>query len=179
MKDTDIAAFAPPAWTAPALAGPRSPAVAGATLRRLALHPLAAAFSRFLGVGLVGLAVDASIFTAMDLAHVRPEISRAVSLGVATLVTWRLNRRHTFGASGRRPGVEAARYAAVALCAQGFSYAVFLSLVYAAPALPRLMALLVGAGLAAVAGFAGHKLFAFAPTRAKPRHSPVSPSETP
>jgi putative flippase GtrA len=173
MKDTDIAALTPTAWAA-------TPGSAfEARLRRLARHPLAAAFSRFLGVGLVGLAVDASLFTAMDATHFRPETSRAISLGVATLVTWWLNRRHTFGASGRHPATEAARYAAVALGAQGFSYAVFLALVYEAPALPRLLALLVGAGLAAVAGFAGHKLFAFAPRRETPELSPARPSETP
>jgi putative flippase GtrA len=132
---------------------------------QVARQPLVAAFLRFLGVGVVGLAVDASIFSALDHLYVAPEVSRAASLAVATAVTWRLNRRHTFGASGRRLPVEALRYAAVTLVAQGFSYAVFLALVYEVPALPRLFSLLVGAGLAAFVGFAGHKIFAFAPAR--------------
>ena len=138
-------------------------------MRLLLSSPLARAFSRFLGVGIVGLATDAGIFSVLDLVHLAPEISRAISLAIATLVTWHLNRRHTFGASGRRAHVEALRYAAVALAAQGFSYGVFLALVYECPALPRLFALLIGAGLAAFAGCAGHKLFAFAPARAPRR----------
>jgi putative flippase GtrA len=145
------------------------------TLRRLAgpleafsRTPLGRAFLRFLGVGVVGLAVDASIFALLDAVHVAPEWSRAASLAVATLVTWRLNRRHTFGASGRALHVEALRYGAVTLVAQGFSYSVFLLLVYELPVLPRIASLLVGAGLAAIAGFAGHKLFAFAPARRTP-----------
>jgi putative flippase GtrA len=178
MKDTDATALSPPTWVASLLPGGRRAGALEARLWRALRHPLAAAFSRFLGVGLVGLAVDASLFTAMDAANMRPEVSRAISLGVATLVTWWLNRRHTFGASGRHPAAEAARYAAVALCAQGFSYAVFLALVYEIPALPRLIALFIGAGLAAVAGFAGHKLFAFAPRR-DTELSPARPSETP
>ncbi|MFO1149729.1 MAG: GtrA family protein [Alsobacter sp.] len=136
-----------------------------APLHRLSRTPLGQAFLRFLGVGVVGLAVDASIFALLDRFHVAPEWSRAVSLALATVVTWRLNRRHTFGASGRALHVEALRYGAVTLVAQGFSYSVFLLLVYELPALPRILSLLVGAGLAAVAGFAGHKLFAFAPVR--------------
>jgi putative flippase GtrA len=139
-----------------------------APLERLSRTPLGLAFMRFLGVGVVGLAVDATIFAMLDHLHVAPEWSRAVSLAAATLVTWRLNRRHTFGASGRAQHVEALRYGAVTLVAQGFSYSVFLLLVYELPVLPRLVSLLIGAGLAAVAGFTGHKLFAFAPARRTP-----------
>lgn len=129
--------------------------------------PLVHTFARFLGVGVVGLAVDASVFTALDLAHVAPEWSRAISLALATLATWWLNRRHTFGASGRRMHHEFLRYLAVTLVSQGTSYGVFLGLVYEIPALPRLFSLLAGAVLGAVIGFAGHKLFAFSPTRAR------------
>ncbi len=125
--------------------------------------PLAAAFTRFLGVGVVGLAVDASLFSVLDHLHVAPEWSRAASLVTATVVTWLLNRRHTFAASGRHPALEALRYGGVTLVAQGFSYGVFLALVYGVPAAPRPLSLLFGAGLASVIGFAGHKLFAFRP----------------
>lgn len=145
--------------------GARPLARIGAVVGRLRRDPLVAAFLRFLGVGVVGLAVDAALFSALDRLQLAPEISRALSLALATGVTWWLNRRHTFGASGRRPAVEAMRYGLVTLVAQGFSYGVFLALVYEMPALPRLFSLLVGAGLAAFVGFAGHKLFAFAPAR--------------
>ncbi|GGH07892.1 hypothetical protein GCM10007036_03080 [Alsobacter metallidurans] len=138
----------------------------GPRLSSLLAHPLAQGFAKFLSVGVVGLAVDASIFSALDHAHVAPELSRALSLLAATMVTWRLNRSVTFAASGRRQVAEAVRYAAVALMAQGFSYAVFLSIVYSVPTLPRLFALLAGAGLAAFAGFAGHRFYAFKPARA-------------
>lgn len=139
----------------------------GPRLSAILAHPIPQAFARFLSVGVVGLAVDASIFSVLDHSHVAPELSRALSLLVATTVTWRLNRSVTFAASGRRQIAEAMRYATVALLAQGFSYAVFLSIVYSAPTLPRLFALLAGAGLAAFAGFAGHRFFAFRPVGAR------------
>ena len=132
-------------------------------IRTVSSLPLVQTFVRFLGVGVVGLAVDASVFTALDLAHVAPEWSRAISLALATLATWWLNRRHTFGASGRRMHLEFLRYVGVTLISQGSSFGVFLARVYEAPALPRLFGLLAGAVLGAVIGFAGHKLFAFSP----------------
>jgi putative flippase GtrA len=139
-----------------------------AVLRAVLAVPLVRAFGRFLAVGCAGLAVDASLFAILDARHIAPEISRALSIGLATFVTWQLNRHFTFDPSHRTPHREAMRYALVALLAQGFSYGVFLTLVYGVPVLPRLLSLLIGAGLAAVAGFAGHKLFAFAPARPRP-----------
>ena len=59
--------------------------------------------------------------------------------------------------------------------AQGFSYGVFLALVYGWPAAPRLLSLLIGAGLAAVVGFAGHKLFAFRPAPLPAQAAPSQP----
>ncbi|WP_460448210.1 GtrA family protein [Alsobacter sp. SYSU BS001988] len=147
-------------------AGLRSTRFRSTPLGALLSLPIVQAFSRFLSVGALGLATDATIFSVLDARHMAPEISRAISLGVATCVTWRLNRAFTFAASGRKAPVEALRYTAVALLAQGLSYGVFLTLVYSVPALPRLFDLLVGAGLAAFAGFAGHKFFAFAPAKA-------------
>ena len=61
-----------------------------------------------------------------------PLLARLVSLALATLVTWRLNRALTFDRSGRRTGEEAMRYAAVAASAQAVSYAVFAALVVTA-----------------------------------------------
>jgi putative flippase GtrA len=151
--------------------GPR-PAAMVAMIQHVLREPLVRAFLRFLAVGGVGLAVDAALFALLDAGHMAPERSRAASLAVATVVTWWLNRRHTFGASHRRPWIEAMRYGAVTLVAQGFSYAVFLGLVYEVPALPRLLSLLVGAGLAAIVGFTGHKLFAFSRPTGTPGSAP-------
>jgi len=138
-----------------------SRAAAPDPLRRLAERlprPL-----RFLGVGALGLMTDVGVFTAIHLRFEQPLLVRLVSLAVATLVTWRLNRALTFDASGRRQHEEAMRYAAVTAVAQGVSYAVFAALVLSVLHWFPQAALVAGAAIAAVFSYWGHRLFAFAP----------------
>jgi putative flippase GtrA len=140
---------------APARTAPGDP------LRALA-ERLARPF-RFLGVGAIGLVVDVCVFTILIAHEPRPLLMRLVSLGLATLVTWRLNRALTFDPSNRHPGEEAMRYAAVTAVSQGTSYAVFAALVLTVfTSLPQ-AALLSGAVVGALVGYNGHRLFAFAP----------------
>lgn len=125
---------------------------------------------RFMGVGSLGLVTDLGTFTALIAGFDRPLLVRLVSIGLATLVTWRLNRALTFDASGRRQHHEAMRYAMVTAAAQGLSYAVFAVLVLTVLAWFPQGALLAGAAVAACFSYYGHRLFAFAPTR-----SPTDP----
>lgn len=119
---------------------------------------------RFLMVGGIGLTTDLSAFTVIS-AWGHPLTVRLVSLALATLVTWRLNRALTFDRSGRLQAEEALRYAGVTAVAQGTSYAVFAALVLGVfAALPQ-VALLCGAAVGAVVAYNGHRLFAFAPRR--------------
>jgi putative flippase GtrA len=120
---------------------------------------------RFLGVGAIGLTVDVCIFTILIAYEPRPLLMRLASLGLATLVTWRLNRALTFDPSNRHPGEEAMRYAAVTAVSQGTSYAVFAALVLTAFAWLPQAALFIGAVAGALVGYNGHRLFAFAPKR--------------
>src|SRR4051812_47831545 len=95
-------------------------------LRRLAdLAPKGAI--QFLSVGVIGLCVDLATFTALHAAGVDKAVARAVSIPVATLVTWTLNRRVTFTPSGRSRRHEIARYAVVTGFAQAISYVTFLA----------------------------------------------------
>lgn len=120
---------------------------------------------RFLGVGGIGLVTDLAIFTAA-LAHgLDPLGARVLSLSLATLVTWRLNRALTFDRSGRRQSDEILRYAAVAATAQAVSYALFAALVTGiAAGIPQL-AVLAGAAAGALVSYFGQALFAFRPRR--------------
>jgi putative flippase GtrA len=126
---------------------------------------------RFLGVGGLGLITDLAVFTAILAHSPHPLLARLVSLAVATLVTWRLNRALTFAASGRRAADEAFRYAAVAATAQAVSYAIFAVLVITVfAALPQL-AVIVGAACGALVSYSGQALFAFRPPMPAPgRH---------
>lgn len=135
---------------------------------------------RFAAVGSVGLAVDASAFRALTVLAFSDAAARALSLACATFVTWRLNRAVTFRPSGRAQAVESSRYGAVALAAQGFNYALFLSLRLCFPHLHDLVALVLSAGAAACFSFTGHRFFTFSPG-ARPRAigEPLLASELP
>src|SRR4051812_20430149 len=91
-------------------------------LRRLAaLAPMGSL--KFLSVGVVGLSVDMAVFPGLhSFAGLDKAVARLVSLSVATLATWLLNRRLTFAASGRKTHHEAGRYAIVTVFAQGISF---------------------------------------------------------
>lgn len=120
---------------------------------------------RFLGVGGLGLLTDLAVFTFVFAHGVNPLLARLVSLAIATLVTWRLNRALTFDRSGRRQADEAMRYAAVAATAQAGSYSVFAVLVVTVlQAVPQL-AVLAGAAIGALVSYSGQSLFAFRPRR--------------
>jgi putative flippase GtrA len=116
---------------------------------------------RFLGVGGLGLVTDLAVFTIVLNHGLNPLLARVVSLAIATLVTWRLNRALTFDRSGRRPADEAIRYATVAAAAQAVSYAVFAILVVTLLAAVPQLAVIVGAAAGALVSYFGQASFAF------------------
>lgn len=120
---------------------------------------------RFLGVGGLGLIADLAVFTAVIGHGVPPLTARLISLSIATLITWRLNRALTFDHSGRRPADEALRYATVAAAAQAVSYAVFAALVITVFRPVPQLAVLCGAAAGAAVSYSGQALFAFRPNR--------------
>jgi putative flippase GtrA len=120
---------------------------------------------RFLGVGGLGLITDLAIFTLVVAHGLNPLGARLISLALATLVTWRLNRALTFDRSGRRTAEEAMRYAAVVIAAQTVSYGVFAILAVTLLAAPPQIALIAGAAMGALVSYSGQTLFAF-----RPRH---------
>jgi putative flippase GtrA len=145
----------PPAVLAkPAAARPAS----AISLVRLALS---FNLARFLAVGCAGLALDAGLFSALVFEGVPESLARAASLGAATLLTWRLNRRFTFGDSRRLQPFEGGWYVAVALGAQGLSYLIFLTLRTLMPDLPALAALLIGAVAATAFSYSGQRFLTF------------------
>jgi putative flippase GtrA len=120
---------------------------------------------RFIVVGCIGLATDLTIFTLISLWLPYPLAVRLISLAVATVVTWRLNRAITFARSHRAQHEEAVRYAIVTAVAQGTSYAMFATLVLTVLAWLPQAALMCGAAIGAFVSYNGHRLFAFAPRK--------------
>lgn len=149
------------------------------TIVSLLAGPETRRIGRFLCVGLLGLAVDATVFTALHGAGLSLPLARAASVVCATGVTWRLNRALTFAATGRRRSREIARYLSVTLGAQGASYAFFLTVSHAAPRLPAIMVLVTGAVLAAGLSFTGQRLFTFRAVQPAQRRGSPSCGPTP
>jgi len=132
---------------------------------------------RFLSVGGLGLITDLAVFTVIIAHSPHPLLARLVSLAIATLVTWRLNRALTFDRSGRHSADEAMRYAAVAASAQAVSYVVFAVLVVTTLATMPQLAVMIGAACGALVSYSGQALFAFRPHRPRPRPGRQIPSE--
>ena len=120
---------------------------------------------RFLGVGGLGLITDLAVITLVIAHGLNPLGARLISLPLATLVTWRLNRALTFDRSGRGATEEAMRYATVVIAAQAVSYGVFAVLVVTSLAAPPQLAVIAGSAAGALVSYSGQALFAF-----RPRH---------
>lgn len=144
------------------VAGPVQAAAADPVRRFFAVLPRPL---RFLGVGGLGLITDLAVFTLVIAHGLNPLGARLISLPLATLVTWRLNRALTFDRSGRGAAEEAMRYAAVVTAAQAVSYGVFAVLVVAFPGAPPQLAVVAGSAAGALVSYSGQALFAF-----RPRH---------
>ncbi len=128
---------------------------------RLRLAIPRALFS-FLSVGVLGLTTDLFILWAGERLGLPLWAARAVSLPLATSVTWTLNRRHTFGSSGLAAHHEALRYFAVAAVAQSVNYVVGLGVADIVPHIPHLVAAFVGSVVATLFSYSGQRFFTFA-----------------
>jgi putative flippase GtrA len=130
---------------------------------------------RFLMVGGFGLITDIGFFTLLFAFGMHALIARAFSLGLATIVTWRLNRHLTFTDSGRHQADEAARYALVAAVAQGIGYLIFAVLALTVFSKIPQIAIVIGAVTVTLISYNGQRLIAFAPRKASaPARSGIS-----
>jgi putative flippase GtrA len=138
------------------------PALLAALLRRTP-----PGLARFLGVGVVGLAVNLGLLWALERAGLPMAAALAISLVAATLVTWALNRIHTFAATGRAAHHEGVRYFAVAGVAQSISWGCAVGLADLLPHLPHGVDAFAGAVVATLFSYTGHRFFTFAPADAE------------
>jgi putative flippase GtrA len=132
----------------------------------------------FLSVGVTGLAIHMALVGALVRlfaglaagAHKVPAAQAGadrsaawwIALAAATFVTWRLNRRFTFAASGRASGGEVWRYILVTLVSQGISFSVFKLVGALLPWFPASLAVLPGAVVATLFSYTGQRYFTFA-----------------
>lgn len=130
---------------------------------------------KFLMVGVVGLVTDLGLFTILERLGLSMVLARAISIPVATVVTWALNRRHTFTATGRKAHEEVFRYALVTAVAQSVNYGVMMLAARSFPLLPHVGAAFAGSVVATLFSYTGQRFFTFAPQVAS---TPMTSTET-
>jgi putative flippase GtrA len=125
-----------------------------------------ARFGRFALVGGTGFCIDTGVLAA--LLHgtgLDPFSARAVSISVAALSTWRLNRMLTFGASAASQVTEAVRYAGVAAAAAALNYALYVLALLLAPGLPPVGAVVIATAVAMTFSYLGYSRYVFGDVR--------------
>ncbi|MEM8770594.1 MAG: GtrA family protein [Pseudomonadota bacterium] len=117
----------------------------------------------FGGVGVVGFIVDATVFTVSNVILQNLYWSRAVSYLAAVTTTWFLNRKLTFGASGRNVVHEWGRFAVTQLGGGAVNYGVYAWLVASFELFYRMpvAAIAVGSLAGMAANFAAAKFLVF------------------
>ena len=124
-------------------------------------NPTVQKLSRFGLVGGIGFVIDAGLTTTLIHAGLDPFSARVIAIAFAMLVTWRLNRAITFGASDTSQKSEGVRYFAVALAAAAANYAAYAVLMLTLPALIPAIAVALATGVSMVVSYLGFSRFAF------------------
>lgn len=126
----------------------------------------------FIVVGAIGFVIDAlflQLFAVM--LGVNIYLARLLAFVPATLVTWLLNRRWSFGvgpSTAAHKRREYSKYFAVQCCGVAVNFAVFSVLVMLLPALIRypVLPLAVGSAFGLIVNYTGSRLWVFVANRA-------------
>lgn len=119
-------------------------------------------FLRFALVGGIGFVVDAGLLALLFYGvGIDPFTARLISICVAALTTWRLNRIVTFGASPSSQVTEGARYMTVAGLTACLNYAVYALALILWRDLPPVAAAVGATLVAMIFSYLGYSHFAF------------------
>ena len=110
---------------------------------------------RFGIVGLLAFALDAGVLWLTLRAGVSPYAGRILSLALAIVFTWVLNRTLTFRTKAPPSWREFGAYALQSLAGAGLNYAVYSGVLWAGGTVP--LALVLGTGVASVFNFARYR----------------------
>lgn len=128
--------------TEPAAAGRALPAWAGQA-------------ARFVVVGGLAFVLDAGVLWLTLQAGASPYAGRVLSIAVAIVFTWWLNRRLTFATAAPPSWREFGAYALQSLLGAGINYAVYVAVIAAGA--PVIVGLVLGTGVAAVVNFVRYR----------------------
>lgn len=136
-----------------------------------------ARFMRFVMVGIAGFLADNAVLAALHYgAGTSPFSARVVSMLLATLVTWRLNRSITFASKAPNQATEGLRYLSVVSVSLAINYAVYALVLTLEPHLPPFVGVMAGAAAAMGFSYLGYSLFVFTSPRPAVSGSPSEQS---
>lgn len=116
----------------------------------------------FVTAGIVALGIDAAVLTLLMAGFGwSPFAARVVSIAVAMLASWLINRSVTFAVRTPPTLSEFARFAAVSWLAQAVNYTVFAAILLVRPATPPVAALVAASLVAMVVAYVGFRFGVF------------------
>jgi putative flippase GtrA len=116
----------------------------------------------FLIAGGGGFLLDAGLtHVLIGIWGFGPFLARIPAIMTAMAFTWLVNRRLTFGSSGHSLAVEGFRYWAVGTTSAVVNYAVYSALMYRAPLLQPVIAVIFASLTAMAYSFFGYSRFVF------------------
>ncbi|MGO4565734.1 GtrA family protein [Rhizobium sp. 2YAF20] len=119
-------------------------------------------FLRFAAAGGVGFIVDVSILMLLlHFTSLGPFGARAISIPMAVIAAWMLNRTFTFDRSGRSLAVEGFRYGSIGVTSALLNYALYSALLMSTPILRPTVALVLASAAATGFSFFGYSRFVF------------------
>ena len=119
-------------------------------------------FGGFVIAGGCAFVVDVGVFQVLhEWSGLDPLIARLLSISVAMIVSWLINRTVTFAMPGPPRLREFLHFAAVAWASSAINYGVFAAILLARPATWPVLAIVAATAVAMVASYFGMKLGVF------------------
>jgi putative flippase GtrA len=116
----------------------------------------------FILAGSLAFVTDIAVLLLLThLLGFSPFVARIVSISVAMVVSWAINRTLTFAANTAPSLAEFGRFASVAWSASAFSYAVFSAVLLLRPVTPEALAAGISAVAAMAVSYAGMRFAVF------------------
>jgi putative flippase GtrA len=116
----------------------------------------------FLAAGSGGFLIDAGLTHALVvLAGLSPLASRIPAIMAAMSFTWVVNRSRTFEKSRYSLAAEGFRYWMIGITSALLNYAIYAALIYRAPFLQPIVAVMASSAGATVYSFFGYSRFVF------------------
>lgn len=119
-------------------------------------------YGGFVLAGVSALAIDAAVLTLlMTVFGWSPFAARVVSIAIAMVASWLINRTVTFAVQSPPTLAEFARFAAVSWLAQAVNYAVFAAILLVRPGTAPIGALVAASLVAMVVAYVGFRFGVF------------------